>query len=139
MSYRKLSELVVDLNNPQKSDAFIKLFRAAVREGQFDAMDVPERFTVPKLYSRRGAEGTYQRQTRDMLYEATPKAEQWFNQTREALARNDGRKRRIKPSVETVESGLIDFKAAAEETRRKMQAKFEKGQKLGMDRAKGRK
>ena len=49
----------------------MKLFKAAVREGKIEAMDLPERFTMPKVYVRRGAEGSYQRDTRDMLYDAT--------------------------------------------------------------------
>lgn len=141
MAYRKLSELVAELDNPQQSETFVKLFRAAVRDGKLDAMDLPERFTMPKVYARRGTSGTYQRDTRDMLYDASAKAEAWFESTKELMAKDKAstRKRRVKPSLEAVESGAIDFQAAVEETRRKMQLKYEKGQQLGMSRSKQKK
>ncbi|RJF74629.1 hypothetical protein D3875_03550 [Deinococcus cavernae] len=139
MAYRKLSELAGELENPQQSEKFVQLFKAAVRDGKIDAMDVPERFTLPKVYTRRGAEGTYQRDQRDMVFEVTPQTEAWFKDTNEALSKAVQRPRRVKLSLEAVESGAVDFKAAAEETRRKMQAKFEKGQQLGQSRSKNRK
>jgi len=37
-------------------------------------------------------------------------------------------------TAEAIEAGLVDFKALAAETRRKMGASFEKGQKLGNSR-----
>lgn len=139
MSYGKLSDLAIELNNPQHSDTFVKLFRAAVRDGKIEAMDAPERFTVPKMYKRRGAAGSYQRQARDMIYRDTPAVTAWFKGTKEALANTPTRQRKAKPSLESVQSGEYDFAAAAAETRRKMQAKFEKGQKLGTSRAKAKK
>lgn len=138
MAYKKLSEQVHEISNSQRSDAFIKRFREAVREGKFDAMNLPERFTMPKEFSRRGAEGTYQRPARDMLFEVTPAFTKWFEEVNGELA-TSRRGSRVKPSLEAVEAGHIDFKAMAEETRRKMQASFEKGQALGQTRAKTRK
>lgn len=131
MAYRKLSDLVHDLENPQQSDTFVKLFRAAVREGRIVATDVPERFTLPREYTRRGTEGTYQRNTREMVYEATPKVVQWVRETGAALAQARTRTKKVKLTSEAVEAGEVDFRALAAETRRKMQAKHEKGQKLG--------
>ncbi|GMA15639.1 hypothetical protein E5F05_20850 [Deinococcus metallilatus] len=138
MAYKKLSEQIQELSNPQRSDAFVKQFREAVREGQFDATYLPERFTMPKAFSRRGAEGSYQRDTKDMLFEVTPAFEQWFEQTNNEL----GASRRtgtVKPTAENIEAGLVDFRALAEETRRKMQASYEKGQALGKSRARNTK
>ncbi|WP_104991776.1 hypothetical protein [Deinococcus sp. NW-56] len=133
MAYRKLSEQIQDLSNPQRSDVFVKQFREAVREGKFDATFLTERFTMPKTFSRRGAEGTYQRDTRDMLFEVTPDFEAWFEQTNEALS-SSRRTGNVKPTAENISAGLVDFKTLAEETRRKMQASFEKGQALGKSR-----
>ena len=48
MTYQKLSEQIEQLSDPQRSDTFVKLFRAAVREGTFEAADVPGRFQLPK-------------------------------------------------------------------------------------------
>lgn len=138
MTYKKLSEQVRELSNPQRSDAFVKRFRDAVREGEIDAMNLQERFTMPKLYSRRGAEGTYQREAKDMLFEATPSFESWFEEVDKEL-NTSRRSARPKPSLEAVESGAIDFSEAVAETRRKMQASFEKGQALGNSRARNRK
>lgn len=135
MAYKKLSEQVLELSNAQRSDAFIKRFRDAVREGQFDAMNLPERFTMPKQFSRRGAEGTYQREGKDMLFEVTPAFTKWFDELNSELA-TSRRASVVKPSLEAVEAGTIDFKALAEETRRKMQASYEKGQHLGNSRRK---
>ncbi len=140
MAYRKLSELVSELNNPQQSDTFIKLFKAAVREGKVDAMELPERFTMPKVYNRRGAEGSYQRNAREMLYDDNAKAEAWIQATVETLSKaKTPRTHKVKISIENVENGEIDFQAAVEETRRKMQAKYEKGYQLGMSRSRKKK
>lgn len=139
MAYRKLSELVGELGNPQQSEVFVKLFKAAVREGTVDAFELPERFTMPKVYNRRGAEGTYQRDSRDMLYEDSPSLNKWFEDTKTALAKAGSRQRKVKPSLEAVETGALDFKALAAETRRKMQAKYDRGQHLGQSRGQKRK
>jgi len=136
MAYKKLSEQIHELTNPQRSDTFVKLFREAVREGKFDAMHMPERFTLPKAFNRRGAEGTYQRDTKEMLFEVTSDFEKWFEQTNEELAATR-RVGNVKPTVENIEAGLVDFKVLAEETRRKMQASYEKGHALGKSRAQG--
>lgn len=138
MTYIKLSEQLQHLSNPQRSDAFVKQFREAVRVGTFDAISLPERFTLPKQFRRRGAEGQYQRNVREMLFEPTPAFQTWFEQTNQALApaRTGGR---IKPTVEAIEAGLLDFKAMAAETRRKMEASHSKGQTLGRKRLGARK
>ncbi|UBV42390.1 hypothetical protein LAJ19_12275 [Deinococcus taeanensis] len=135
MAYKKLSEQVMELSNAQRSDTFVKLFQEAVRQGKFDGAYLPERFTMPKQYTRRGSDDTYQRDTREMLFDCTPEFETWFEETNRSLAapRRGGN---IKPSMEAVESGLVDFKSLVEETRRKMQASYEKGQALGKGRAK---
>lgn len=138
MAYRKLSDQVQELSNPQRSDAFVKRFRDAVREGKIDAFNLTERFTMPKQYSRRGAEGHYQRDSKDMLFEVTPTFTKWFEGVNKELAASR-RSTRVKPSLEAVESGALSFKELAEETRRKMQASYEKGQALGKGRAKSRK
>lgn len=138
MPYKKLSEQMQELSNPQRSDAFLKRFKDAVREGEIDAMDLRERFTLPKQYARRGKEETYFRDTRDMLFDDTAAFRKWFEQTDKELAAVR-RQARPKPSLEAVESGDVDFKAMVEETRRKMQASYEKGRTLGQTRSKTRK
>ncbi|MPY68082.1 hypothetical protein F8S09_15605 [Deinococcus sp. SDU3-2] len=136
MAYKKLSEQIQELANPQRSDVFIRQFRDAVREGQIDATYLSERFTLPKEFKRRGAEGSYQRDAREMLFEATPEFEAWFEQTNNELAATTSRRGGTpKPTAENIEAGLVDFKALAEETRRKMQSSFEKGQTLGRSRS----
>ncbi|WP_415791259.1 hypothetical protein [Deinococcus saxicola] len=102
-----------DLENPQQSDTFVKLFRAAVRDGRVIATELPERFMLPKEYTRRGAEGTYQRNAREMVYEATPKAEKWAEDTRAALAQARTRTAKVQFTSEAAESGAVDFKALA--------------------------
>lgn len=138
MTYIKLSEQLQHLTNPQRSDAFVKLFRDAVRVGTFDAIRLPERFTLPKQFRRRGTEGQYQREVREMLFEPTPAFQAWFEATNQALApaRTGGR---VKPTVEAIEAGLLDFKAMAAETRKKMEASHAKGQALGKGRSRSRK
>ncbi|EYB66954.1 hypothetical protein DEIPH_ctg060orf0034 [Deinococcus phoenicis] len=139
MAYKKLSEQLQELGNPQRSDAFVRQFREAVREGKIDATYLPERFTLPKEFKRRGAEGSYQRDSREMLFEVTPDFEQWFEQTNNDLAATPTRRSGTpKPTAENIEAGVVDFKALAEETRRKMQASYEKGQALGRSRSQGR-
>ncbi|GGN36595.1 hypothetical protein [Deinococcus daejeonensis] len=135
MAYKKLSEQVMELSNPQRSDTFVKLFQEAVRSGKIDGAYLPERFTMPKQFTRRGSTDTYQRDTREMIFDHTPDFEAWFEETNRELAaaRRGGN---IKPSMEAIESGLVDFQTMVEETRRKMQASFEKGQALGKGRAK---
>ena len=138
MPYITLSEQVKKLHNPQRSDAFVKLLRSAVREGEVMAADLPARFDLPKQYARRGEREKYTRKVRDMVIDATPKFETWFDQTNVELspARTGGR---IKVSLESVEAGLVDFKALAAETRKKMGASFSKGQALGKGRVRQKK
>jgi hypothetical protein len=134
MTYRKLSEQVVHLTNPQRSDTFVKMFRNAIREGKFDGAYMPERFTLPKSFSRRGGGASYNREVKEMLFEISPDFDKWFDETnRELAASRKGGK--IKPSVEAIEAGLVNFKEMAAETRQKMQASFKKGQSLGKSRA----
>ena len=78
MAYEKLSAQVENLTNPQRSDAFFKQFREAVREGKIEAADLPERFELPKEYRRRGADETYTRTVKDMVVNVTPAYQKWF-------------------------------------------------------------
>ncbi|MFC4455244.1 hypothetical protein [Deinococcus sonorensis] len=134
MPFLKLSEYVERLSNPQRSDALIKQLRDAVREGDIDAVDLPERFELPKDFKRRGSTDTYRKTARNMVIDATPDVEAWFDTVNRELA--SGRRGAApKPTLENIQSGVVDFKALAEETRRKMGASFEKGQALGKSRA----
>lgn len=138
MTYKRLSEQVHELSNPQRSDTFVKLFREAVREGKFEGAYLPtERFTMPKQFTRRGSNETYQRDMREMVFEVTPGFQKWFEEVNRELAvsRKGGSP---KATVENIEAGLVDFKALAAETRKKMQLSYEKGQNLGKNRAKTR-
>ena len=137
MAYRKLSEQVMQLVNVQRSDSFVKMFRGAVRAGQIQGTYLPERFTLPKAFSRRGG-ASYSRQVKEMLFEVTPDFEHWFEQANRELAvgRRGGQ---IRPSLEAIQAGLVDFEALTADTRRKMQASFSKGQALGKSRARGKK
>jgi len=137
MPFRKLSDQVQELTNPQRSDAFVKMFRAAVREGRFDAAYIPERFQLPKQYARRGSEERYTKDSKDMVFEITPAFEHWFENVNKDLS-NGRRGARVKPSLEAFERGELDFRTLAEETRRKMDASYKKGQSLGQSRSKSR-
>lgn len=140
MPYKTLSQQLQELPDPQRSDAFVKRFREAVREGRIEAAELPERFTLPKQFRRRGGEEGYQRQGREMVFEVTPEVEGWLEQTAQELATAPRRGRgQPKPSVEAIESGEVDFKALAARTREKMQASFEKGQALGQSRGQAKK
>ena len=123
----------MELEHPQQSDRFVKMFRNAVREGHIDAIELKERFTMPKQYQRRGAEGSYERDTRDMVFEVTPKSEKWIKQATEDLGKINtrGGGSKVVPSLEAVEAGEVDFKALVEETRRSMESKYNRGQQLG--------
>ena len=134
MAYEKLSAQVEQLTNPKRSDAFVKQFRNAVREGKIEAADLPERFELPKEYRRRGADGTYSRTMKDMVVDVTPAYKKWFDGVNEELSQNTRRASAPKASLESVESGDVDFAAMVEETRKKMQASFAKGQSLGNSR-----
>lgn len=123
-----------NLTNPQRSDAFYKQFREAVREGEVEAAELPERFELPKEYRRRGADETYTRTVKDMVVNVTPAYKKWFDGVNETLGTPVRRAAAPKVSLEAVEAGQVDFAAMVEETRRKMQASFEKGQHLGNSR-----
>ena len=130
MPYTTLSDQVKKLVNAQRSDAFVKEFRTAVREGKIEAADLPTRFTLPKAFTHRGQGETYTRQVKDMVFEMTPAFDTWFADmnTQLATSRRGGT---IKPTYENIEAGLVDFKALAASTRQKMEASFTKGQTLG--------
>jgi hypothetical protein len=134
MTYRTLSEQIGQLDNPQRSDQFVKLFRSAVADGNFDATDIGERFQLPKVYARRGKEGSYQKDVRDMVFVPGDEFDAWFDRVNTELSRNK-RQPKVKPSLTAYTSGQLDFAAAALETRAKMQASRAKGQKLGATRA----
>jgi len=136
MDYRKLSEQVEQLSNPQRSDIFVREFRTAVREGMFDAADLPERVAYPKVYSRRGGEGgTYNKDYKDMIFAPTADFEAWFSGINDQLEQNK-RKPSLKPSFDAYVKGDLSFEEAAQRTRERMQASQAKGQKLGAGRAK---
>lgn len=138
MPYARLSEQVQKLTNPQRSDAFVKQFRNAVREGEIEATDLPERFTLPKEFKKRGSDETSRKDMKDMLFDVTPAFDEWFEGVDQELAAAPTRgSAKPKVTAENIESGAVDFKALAEETRRKMQASFEKGQTLGNSRKAG--
>jgi len=132
--YITLSEQVKKLHNTQRSDTFVKQLRTAVREGDVVAADLPSRFELPKQYARRGSEETYTRMVKDMVIDATPAFEAWFDSVNKDLSpsRTGGK---IKVSAEAIEAGLVDFKALAAQTREKMGASFKKGQALGKSRS----
>jgi len=132
--YITLSDQVKKLHNSQRSDTFVKQLRDDVREGDVAAADLPARFVLPKKYVRRGSEETYTRTVRDMVIDATPAFEAWFEMVNKDLstARTGGK---IKVSAEAIEAGLVDFKALAAQTREKMGASFKKGQALGKSRS----
>lgn len=136
MAYKKLSDLVNELPNAQQSEAFVQRFRAAVRTGEIEAADLPERFVLPKVYRPRSEGGRTEKQVRDMLFSDNRKIQQWVTATAEELSQATGRQRRPRVSYETIEAGQVDFAELAAETRRKLQARYEKGQQLGKSRAK---
>lgn len=129
-----LSAQIKKLHNSQRSDTFIKQLRNAVRDGQIEAADAPGRFELPKKFVRRSSKETYTRQAKDMIIDATPAFEAWFESVNQELApaRNGGK---IKVSVEAIEAGLVDFSALAAATRQKLSASFTKGQALGKSRS----
>ncbi len=133
MPYVKLSDQIKKMHNPQRSDSFVKQLRTSVREGDVTAADLPSRFELPKKYAKRGSDITYTRSVKDMVIDATPKFEVWFEKVNKELspARSGGK---VKVSVEAIEAGLVDFKTLAAETRKKMGASFSKGQALGKTR-----
>lgn len=132
MEYRKLSEQVALLSNPQKSEAFIKAFRNAVREGQFDAADAPGRFELPKDFKRRNGE-IYRRRAKEMILVVTPEFEVWFAEMDAQLQPKGVSKL---PALEAYASGELDFMAAVERTRNQMRERAGHGQKLGKGRSK---
>ena len=134
MPYVTLSDQIKKIHNAQRSDAFVKQLRTSVREGDLVAAELPTRFELPKKYAKRGSDATYTRSVRDMVIDATPKFEAWFEKVNKELspARSGGK---VKISVEAIEAGLVDFKTLAAETRKKMGASFSKGQALGKSRA----
>jgi len=136
--YITLSDQIKKLHNPQRSDTFVKQLRTAVREGDVMAADLPTRFPLPKQYTKRGSDATYNRTVKDMVIDATPAFEAWFETVNRELtpSRTGGR---IKVSAEAIVAGLVDFKALAAQTREKMGASFKKGQALGKSRSAGRK
>ncbi|KQR19347.1 hypothetical protein [Deinococcus sp. Leaf326] len=131
MPYAKLSDQIGELTNPQRSDAFFKQFRNAVREGKIEAADLSERFDLPKEYRRRGADETYTRTVKDMIVNVTPAYKKWFEGVNAELSTPTRRAAAPKVSLEAVESGDVDFAAMVEETRRKLQNSYSKGQTLG--------
>lgn len=132
--YKRLSDQVGELVNPQRSDTFVRSFKEEVRQGHVKALYLPgERFTLPKEYRHRGGDDVYQKETREMLFEVTPEFEEWFEEENKRLstARQGGQ---IKITEETIAGGLIDFDALAQQTQEKLNATFKRGQELGKSR-----
>jgi len=132
--YITLSDQIKKLHNPQRSDTFIKRLRDAVREGEIDAANTPGRFELPKKFTKRGSTETYTRTAKDLIIDGTPEFEAWFAKINKELSSTRANSK-IKVTSEAIEAGLVDFKALAAETRRKMGASFEKGRTLGNSRA----
>ncbi|MFC5596026.1 hypothetical protein [Deinococcus cellulosilyticus] len=135
MKLQKLSEAVSGLNNPQRSDQFVRAFRNAVRDEVFDAAEIEGRFELPKEYSRRNSNETYKRQAKEMIFEVTPTYQKWYEEVTLDL-NTSKRQKRVKPTLEAYSSGALDFRAAAAATREKMKASEQKGKKLGSSRKK---
>jgi len=133
MPYITLSDQIKKLHNPQRSDTFVKQLRDAIREGDIDAVSTPGRFELPKTYSKKGSTEKYTRTAKDLIIDGTPEFEAWFAKVNKELSSTKAGK--VKVTAKAIEAGLVDFKALAAETRRKMGANFEKGQKLGTSRA----
>jgi len=131
--YITLSDQIKKLHNPQRSDTFVRQLRDAVRKGDIDAAEIPSRFELPKKFAKRGG-GTYTRTAKDLIIDGTPEFEAWFARVDKELIPTRANSK-IKVTAEAIEAGLVDFKALAAETRKKMGASFEKGQKLGNNRA----
>lgn len=108
------------------------------RPGEFEAARRQGRVTLPKTFRKRGSDETATRDTRELVIELTPACEAWFQQVNEKLAaapiRGAGNTK-VKPTVENIESGAVDFQTLAEDTRRKIQAAYVRGQQLGQSRA----
>lgn len=133
MPYRTLSEWTQELGQPQQSDTFVQLFRAAVREGRLSAAELPQRFTLPKV-NRQGQA----RSLKDMAFEDTPEAQRWFEETRARLSARPSRSLRVaRLSAESVEAGVHDFAALAQATRERLQSRYERGQQLAASRRPG--
>ncbi|MBB5234673.1 hypothetical protein HNQ09_002116 [Deinococcus budaensis] len=73
-----------------------------------------------------------------MVIDLTPEYQAWFERVNADLAASPRRSAKVKPTIEAIEAGDVDFKTLAAETRRKMQASFEKGQQLGQSRSQAR-
>lgn len=139
MTYRKLSELVLDVQDSQKTELFVRLFRNAVREGLIEAAELPgQRFVLPQLKRIRGSDGqTRQVEAREMVVKVTPALEGWMTQTlAEIESMGAGRRVRVKPSIEAIKEGAVDFEELARATRARMQNRFERGRQLGESRGK---
>ncbi|WP_342744571.1 hypothetical protein [Deinococcus hopiensis] len=103
-----------------------------MREGGFDAIDLPERFTLSKKLKRRGSDETYEK---DMMFETSSKFGKWFVGVNKELAATPTRgSGKPKLTLENLEEGVIDFKALAEEARRKLRSSYEKSQNFGNSR-----
>jgi hypothetical protein len=131
VDYLKLSEQVQKLNNPQRSDAFLKRFQQAVREGKIEAVTLAGvHFELPKQFKRSGTGGgTYYKSAREMLFEATPEFAAWFAEINAQLGEDKQPQPQV--SLETIESGAVDFQVLAAATRQRIQASYLKGQQVG--------
>lgn len=112
-AYRKLSEQLADLAPGLDARAFVRRFRAAVRDGQVGAVLLPQRFSLP------GESGG--RRVSDMLFEVTPEFEYWFSATQDELTQDPGRE--PLPSQASLEANPEAFKRAARRTRQQLLAR----------------
>jgi hypothetical protein len=103
--------------------------------GEACSAALPNCFTLPKTFGRRGTDEAHQRDVKDIVFEISPAYNAWLADIKKELA-SSRRGGTIKPTLENIEVGLVDFKELAATTRQKMQASFSKGQALGNSRKK---
>ena len=138
MNYIRLSEIVANFPEVQQSDALVKRLRAAVREGELVAAELPERFVLPKQFRKKKLGDSYRRDTRELVFEATPLLQKWVEDATESL-RGVQRPRKVVITAAAIENGEVDFRELAAQTRAAIQAKFERGHDLVRSRNAARK
>lgn len=68
MEFRKFSEVVMEFENFQQSDCFVKMFCNVVCEGDIDVIEFKECFILFKQYYCCGVEGSYECDICDMVF-----------------------------------------------------------------------
>lgn len=84
MPYVTLGEMLARLDDPQKSEAFLRMFHAHVRERRVTAANLPTRFELPQRYVTKTGEPRI-RTRRDMVIDSNAEFERWFKQANEDL------------------------------------------------------